>query len=108
MKNLPLIYRVDLETNSYKVTKLTFRGECSMAYVITSPCMTEKAADCMDVCSVDCIELGADQYFINPVECIDCGACEFTCPVEAIFHEDDLAEEDESFLEKAKKHFQLS
>ena len=37
--------------------------------------------------------------FIDPEECIDCGACEPTCPVSAIFAEDDLPEEQELFLE---------
>lgn len=76
-----------------------------MAFVITSPCITEKAADCVDVCPVDCIELGENQYFIDPSLCIDCGACEAACPVEAIHHEDELQQEDQIFLEKAKNYF---
>lgn len=78
-----------------------------MAFVITSPCIDEQAADCLDVCPVDCIEKGEDQYLIDPSICIDCGACETACPVEAIFHEDDLQEEEQSFLEKAKKYYHL-
>ena len=31
--------------------------------------------------------------YIHPDECVDCGACEPACPVEAIFYEDDLPEE---------------
>lgn len=31
--------------------------------------------------------------YIHPDECVDCGACEPVCPVEAIFYEDDLPEE---------------
>ena len=57
---------------------------------------------CVDVCPVDCIhfEEGVDRMlFIDPEECIDCGACEPTCPVSAIFAEDDLPEEQELFLE---------
>ena len=43
----------------------------------------------MDVCPVDCIHSNDDQdmFFIDPVECIDCVACEPVCPVSAIFHE---------------------
>ena len=78
-----------------------------MAFVITSPCISEKAADCLDVCPVDCIELGSDQYFINPALCIDCGACEAACPVEAIYYEDELLDEDLIFFEKAKKYFSV-
>lgn len=31
--------------------------------------------------------------YIHPEECVDCGACEPVCPVEAIFYEDDVPEE---------------
>jgi len=31
--------------------------------------------------------------YIHPDECVDCGACEPVCPVEAIYYEDDLPEE---------------
>ncbi|KAF9121176.1 hypothetical protein BGX30_002739 [Mortierella sp. GBA39] len=41
----------------------------------------EKAADCVDVCPVDCIEEGPDQYFIDSDICIECGACEVACPM---------------------------
>jgi len=30
--------------------------------------------------------------YIQPDECVDCGACEPVCPVEAIYYEDDLPE----------------
>lgn len=73
-----------------------------MTYVITSPCVDVQDQSCVDVCPVDCIhfEEGVDRMlFIDPEECIDCGACEPTCPVSAIFAEDDLPEEQELFLE---------
>jgi ferredoxin len=35
---------------------------------------------------------------IDPVECIDCGACEPECPVEAIFPEDALPDKWEAFV----------
>jgi len=28
--------------------------------------------------------------YIQPDECVDCGACEPVCPVEAIYYEDDV------------------
>ncbi len=31
--------------------------------------------------------------YIHPDECVDCGACEPVCPVEAIFYEDDVPEQ---------------
>ena len=76
-----------------------------MAFVITSPCQDELAADCVEVCPVDCIHPGEDQYYIDPEVCIDCGACEAACPVEAIYIEDELLEEDMIYLEKAKEFF---
>lgn len=56
-----------------------------MAFVITSECITERAADCVEVCPVDCITIGDDQFLIDPNTCIDCGACVVVCPVEAIY-----------------------
>ena len=36
---------------------------------------------------------------IHPDECIDCALCEPECPVDAIFSEDELPEDQEGFLE---------
>jgi ferredoxin len=41
-------------------------------------------------CPVDCIHEFERILIIDPEECIDCGACEPECPVEAIFPEDAL------------------
>jgi NAD-dependent dihydropyrimidine dehydrogenase PreA subunit len=56
-----------------------------MPYVIAEPCIGVKDASCVDVCLVNCIYEGGDQYFIHPDECIDCAACEVACTVTAIF-----------------------
>ena len=68
-----------------------------MTYIIAQPCIDVKDKACVEVCPVDCIHPvdGEDvnQLFIDPDECIDCGACEPECPVEAIFTEEDLPEE---------------
>jgi NAD-dependent dihydropyrimidine dehydrogenase PreA subunit len=59
-----------------------------MSYVIAEPCVDELDQSCVEVCPVDCIhfEDGIDRKaFIDPDECIDCGACEPECPVDAIF-----------------------
>jgi NAD-dependent dihydropyrimidine dehydrogenase PreA subunit len=71
------------------------RSFLNMTYVIAQPCIGVKDNSCVEVCPVDCIHStdDADQYFINPDECIDCGVCAEVCPVEAIFFEDDLPEE---------------
>ena len=72
-----------------------------MAHVIAEPCVGTKDTACVDVCPVDCIHPGpsderngsADQLFIDPDTCIDCGLCVDECPVQAIFPEEDLPEE---------------
>jgi Fe-S-cluster-containing hydrogenase component 2 len=37
--------------------------------------------------------------YIDPAECIDCGACEPACPVTAIFAEDDTPDDQKGFVE---------
>ena len=85
-----------------------------MTYIIAEPCVGVKDAACVDVCPVDCIHPTPDneeffeeevQLFIDPEECIDCGVCEPECPVEAIYAEDDVPEEWESFTEKNADFF---
>ena len=71
-----------------------------MTYVIAEPCIDVLDISCVSVCPVDCIhyEEGVDRkLFIDPNECIDCGACEPECPVEAITPEDAVAEKWEPF-----------
>jgi len=64
-----------------------------MPYVIAEACINIKDKACVDVCPVDCIYEGPNQLFIKPDECIDCGACEPECPVNAIFPEESLPTE---------------
>ena len=61
-----------------------------MTYVIAEPCVDVKDRGCVDECPVDCIYEGPRMLYIHPDECVDCGACEPVCPVEAIFYEDDV------------------
>ncbi|MGI6082214.1 MAG: 4Fe-4S dicluster domain-containing protein [Limnochordia bacterium] len=85
-----------------------------MAYVICEPCIGVKDTACSEVCPVECIhpmkdEEGfeeAEQLYINPDECIECGACAAECPVQAIFPEDEVPEEWQSYIEKNAKFFQ--
>ena len=49
---------------------------------------------------MDCIYEGDDQFYIHPEECIDCGACEPECPVQAIFPDTDVPPEWTSYIEK--------
>ena len=67
-----------------------------MTYVIAEPCVDVMDTACVSVCPVDCIHFdeGVDRkLFIDPNECIDCGACEPECPVNAIFPEESLPAE---------------
>lgn len=68
-----------------------------MTYVIALPCVDVKDRACVDECPVDCIYEGNRMLYIQPDECVDCGACEPVCPVEAIYYEDDVPEEWESY-----------
>lgn len=77
-----------------------------MSYVITQPCIGEKDASCHAVCPVDAIHPGPDhpdfdryeQLYINPAECIDCGACEPVCPHEAIVEDSAVPAGAERFI----------
>src|SRR4051812_47784241 len=60
----------------------------SVTYVIAEPCVDVLDRACVEECPVDCIYEGARMLYIHPDECVDCGACEPVCPVEAIFYED--------------------
>ncbi len=76
-----------------------------MAYVVTEPCIGVKDHACVDVCPVDCFYEGADQVFIHPEECIDCGACIPACPVSAIYEGDAVPPEYASYVAKAEEAF---
>jgi ferredoxin len=69
-----------------------------MAYVVTAPCFGCKYTDCVVVCPMDCFHEGDQMLFIDPEECIDCDACRVECPVEAIFHEDNVPDEWRDFI----------
>jgi NAD-dependent dihydropyrimidine dehydrogenase PreA subunit len=78
-----------------------------MAHIIAQPCIGTKDSACVEVCPVECIYEGDDQFYIHPDECIDCGACVPACPVSAIFPEEDLPSEWASFTAKNRTHFGL-
>jgi NAD-dependent dihydropyrimidine dehydrogenase PreA subunit len=56
-----------------------------MPYFIAGPCIDVMDKSCIEECPVDCIYEGERKLYINPDECIDCGACEPVCPEAAIF-----------------------
>ena len=84
-----------------------------MAYIIAEPCIGTKDTACVDACPVDCIHPKKDaegleaatQLYIDPVECIDCGACVPVCPVTAIFALDELPEKWNAYTKINADHF---
>ncbi|MFN8769717.1 MAG: ferredoxin FdxA [Neisseriaceae bacterium] len=70
-----------------------------MAYVVTESCINCKYTDCVDVCPVDCFREGPNFLVIDPDECIDCTLCVAECPVEAIFPEDEVPDDQKHFIE---------
>lgn len=87
-----------------------------MTYVVTKPCLGTKDRSCVEVCPVDCFynikkkkynetfgmpltsEGEEGMLMIHPDECINCGACETECPVEAIFEDSGVPEEYKEFV----------
>lgn len=84
-----------------------------MAYVIAEPCIGTKDTACVDACPVDCIHPKQDEedfetaelLYIEPDECIDCGACVPVCPVSAIFALEDLPEKWDEYTEKNAAYY---
>jgi len=68
-----------------------------VTYIIAEPCVDLLDKACIEECPVDCIYEGNRMLYIHPDECVDCGACEPVCPVEAIFYEDDVPEQWKDF-----------
>jgi len=58
-----------------------------MAYVIAQPCIGVKDTACVDACPADCVHPRKDEpgyaieemLYIDPAQCIDCGACVPVC-----------------------------
>jgi ferredoxin len=61
-----------------------------MTFVVTSNCNGCRFTDCVAVCPVECFHADDKMLYIDPDECIDCGACVPECPVEAIYDETEL------------------
>ena len=94
-----------------------------MPYIITETCVGTCDTACVDVCPVDCIhgpistdgsgeEAKADgfdpaglQLYINPEECIDCDACVPACPVDAIYEESEVPEDQQQNIAKNYEFF---
>ncbi len=73
--------------------ELPVRRGRPVTYIIAEPCVDLLDKACIEECPVDCIYEGNRMLYIHPDECVDCGACEPVCPVEAIFYEDDTPDQ---------------
>ena len=71
-----------------------------MTHVVTEACVMHKYQDCVAVCPVEAFREADDYLVIDPDECIDCAACVTECPVEAIFADTDVPEDQESWIER--------
>jgi len=78
-----------------------------MSFIIGKNCIGCVDTACVNVCPVDCIngpiytdktgdevksmskeDLKDKQLYINPINCINCGACIPECPVDAIYRDE--------------------
>ena len=98
-----------------------------MSFIIGKKCVSTCDTACVDVCPVDCIHGPIDidgegaevkklkedgkleglQLFINPDECIDCGACVPACPPDAVYESEDECIDDEGDDESVKKNYEF-
>jgi NAD-dependent dihydropyrimidine dehydrogenase PreA subunit len=93
-----------------------------MSFIIGSKCVSTCDTACVNACPVDCIHgpidingSGAEvkglssveglQLYINPDDCIDCGACVDECPVSAIYESEDDCIKSEGNDESVKKNY---
>lgn len=70
----------------------------AMTYVIGQACVDVMDKSCVQECPADCIYEGARSLYINPEECVDCGACKPICRMDAIYYETDLPEDQQQHL----------
>jgi ferredoxin len=70
-----------------------------MTYVVTDNCQDCRFTDCVEVCPVECFHADEGMLYIHPDECIDCGACEPECPVEAIKEESEVPEDKAEWIQ---------
>lgn len=69
-----------------------------MTFVVTQDCVDVKDKSCIEVCPVDCLYEGGRMMYIRPDQCINCGACEAACPMEAIRFEEELEADNRDYL----------
>lgn len=70
-----------------------------MTYVVTENCINCKHTTCVEVCPTDAFREGPNFLVIEPDDCVDCDLCVVECPVNAIYDEDNLPEDQKHFLD---------
>jgi NAD-dependent dihydropyrimidine dehydrogenase PreA subunit len=78
-----------------------------MTYVIGSACVDVVDKSCVGECPVDCIYEGERSLYINPDECVDCGACKLICKMDAIYYETDLPDDEMAHLADNAEFFSI-
>ena len=78
-----------------------------MTFVVSDKCIRCKYMDCIDPCPVDCFHEGPEFIVINPDECIDCNICAIECPVDAIYQDKELPEDQKDFIEINRRLSQI-
>ena len=74
-----------------------------MTYVVTSACVGHKYQDCVAVCPVEAFRELTTYLVIDPDECIDCNACVAECPVDAIYSDEDVPDDEIDWVVKNEK-----
>ncbi len=69
-----------------------------MPYIVTENCEGCRFTDCVESCPVDCFYADDTMVYIHPEDCIDCGACEPACPVQAIYAEEDVPDDQQKWI----------
>lgn len=70
-----------------------------MTTVVTDKCSGCRFTDCISVCPVECFHYDDQMLYIDPNDCIDCGACLPECPVHAIYEAEDLLPGQEKWVQ---------
>lgn len=77
-----------------------------MTHVVTSACVGHKYQDCVAVCPVDAFREMETYLVIDPDECIDCSACVMECPVDAIYSDSEVPDDESDWIEKNEEESQ--
>ena len=70
-----------------------------MTYVVTEVCVDCKYTSCAAVCPVEAFHEADDALYINPDTCIDCNACMYECPIEAIYPDYEVPEKYKNWIQ---------